>query len=55
MSSVNKSLEDPLVAVVVSFASTESVSFTAAGSSLTPTTVITIVAVSVPPFPSETV
>ena len=55
MSSLKTSFEDPLVAVVVSFTSTESVSSTATGVSLIPITVITIVAVSVPPFPSETV
>ena len=55
MSSVKRSFEDPSVAVVVSSASTESVSSTATGASLIPITVISITPVSVPPFPSDTV
>ena len=54
VSSVRTSFDEPFVAVVVSFTSTESVSSTATGVSLTPVTVIINVAVSVA-VPSETV
>ena len=55
VSSVKTSFADPSVAVVVSSTFTESVSSTATGVSLAPRIVIVIVAISVPPFPSETV
>ena len=44
-----------VVFVTVAVTNTPSVSSTATGASLTPVTVIINVAVSVPPFPSETV
>ena len=46
---------DPELSVIVASSLTLSVSLTPIGSSFTPVTVIVILAVSVPPFPSETV
>ena len=53
--SPSKRSEDPSVTVKVLLVTTEPVSLSATGASFTPTTVIVIVAISVPPFPSETV
>ena len=53
--SPSKRSKAPSVTVNVSLASTNPVSLSATGASLTPTIDMVIVAVSVPPFPSETV
>ena len=53
--SPSKRSEDPSVTVKVWLVRTEPVSLSATGASLAPCIVIVIVAISVPPFPSETV